>query len=117
MYASVITAITNIVLNMIFIPLFGFVAAGYTTLVCYGLFALSQFVFMNKACKEAGMPAVYNTKVIWGIATLFVGVSIMISFLYKYTWQRYVTITIIFIVVVSFLVKKKQMLLKIFKKA
>ena len=40
MYASVVTAGLNIILNAIFIKLFGFIAAGYTTLACY-VFLLS----------------------------------------------------------------------------
>ena len=42
-YGSVGAAILNIVLNYFLIPLFGFVAAGYTTLASYIVFALSNY--------------------------------------------------------------------------
>lgn len=38
MIASSIGALLNIILNAIFIPRYGFIAAGYTTLVCYLVF-------------------------------------------------------------------------------
>ena len=42
--ASTIAAVSNIILNYIFIKLFGFVAAGYTTMVCYALLALLHYI-------------------------------------------------------------------------
>lgn len=50
--ATVVGASMNILLNYIFIPLFGFVAAGYTTLACFMLFALMHYCFMRRICKE-----------------------------------------------------------------
>ena len=40
--ATTIAAALNIVLNYIFIRMFGAVAAGYTTMICYAAFALFQ---------------------------------------------------------------------------
>ncbi|MDS9385551.1 polysaccharide biosynthesis C-terminal domain-containing protein, partial [Streptococcus pneumoniae] len=40
MWASIGGAIMNIFLNFIFLKHFGYIAAGYTTLFCYILFAL-----------------------------------------------------------------------------
>ena len=48
MYASTTGAILNIVLNLIFIPTFGFIAAAYTTLTCYIVFMLTHFLFYKK---------------------------------------------------------------------
>lgn len=52
MVASVIGALLNVVLNAIFIPIFGFIAAGYTTLVCYLVFMIMHYLFMRKICKR-----------------------------------------------------------------
>lgn len=49
---SIIGACLNIVLNLIFIPRFGFIAAGYTTLVCYACYALGHYLLMNRVCRE-----------------------------------------------------------------
>lgn len=58
MTASVIAAIANIILNAIFIPIYGYIAAGYTTLVCYILLALIHYLFMKKS-SEIGRKVKY----------------------------------------------------------
>lgn len=52
MYASVTGAVLNIILNAIFIPMFGFIAAAYTTLACYVVFMLMHYLFSRKVLKE-----------------------------------------------------------------
>lgn len=52
MFASLISAVTNIVLNYIFIPMFGYYAAGYTTLFCYAVYAAFHYGFMRRICKK-----------------------------------------------------------------
>lgn len=52
MIASTTGAVVNVILNYIFIPIFGFIAAGYTTLICYFIFMIVHFLFMKKVCKE-----------------------------------------------------------------
>ncbi len=48
MIASVLGAVLNIILNYIFVPLCGYIAAGYTTLFCYIVYSLSHYIFMKK---------------------------------------------------------------------
>ena len=50
--SSVIAAITNIILNLIFIPIFGYVAAGYTTAVGYLVLSLMHYIYMKKIDKR-----------------------------------------------------------------
>ena len=52
MYASMTGAALNIVLNAIFIPIFGFIAAAYTTLVCYVVFMIMHYLFSKKVVRE-----------------------------------------------------------------
>lgn len=54
-YASIGAAVLNIVLNYILIPVFGFVAAGYTTLVSYIVFALSNYYAMKMVLKNRNL--------------------------------------------------------------
>ena len=58
-YGSVGAAILNIVLNYLLIPVFGFVAAGYTTLASYIVFALSNYYTM-KLVVFLHSPALYR---------------------------------------------------------
>ena len=45
MVASIIAAVANIITNYIFIKLFGYLAAGFTTLFCNILMALGHYVY------------------------------------------------------------------------
>ena len=63
MYASVVGAVFNIILNAIFIPMFGFIAAAYTTLVCYIIFMFMHYVFSRKVLIELSIEeAVYDNR-------------------------------------------------------
>lgn len=94
--ASCISAITNIILNYIFIQKFGYVAAGYTTLACYILYAFCHYCFSKKILRSQNINTrIYNNKLLWSIAGVAVIISIIIVFLYIYTaWIRWTTIPI-----------------------
>jgi O-antigen/teichoic acid export membrane protein len=89
MYASVLGAILNIVLNAVFIPMFGFIAAGYTTLVCYILYSLAHFYFLKKVSKDyMDGYKVYNLKIILAIGLLLIAASGLMLVLYDYILAR-----------------------------
>lgn len=89
MIASVVVAIENVVLNYICIKMFGYIAAGYTTLFCYMGYSLIHYLFMKKICKKNNIENPFDGKMMWGIAILFAAVSIGIAFIYKFTVIRY----------------------------
>jgi len=82
MVASVCGAVLNVALNAVCIPRFGFVAAGYTTLVCYIVYALAHYLFMRLVCKKQ-LPGqkIYSG---WAIAAigggLVAGMGLMMLF-------------------------------------
>ncbi len=83
-------AVLNIILNAIFIPLYGYIAAGYTTLVCYILFGVLHYLFMRRVCKEElDGTKVYDWKIIFGIGILLVGSSFVMVLLYNNRLIRY----------------------------
>ena len=49
---SVICSGTNLLLNAVFIPVYGYVAAGWTTLGCYILLTILHYLMMKKACRK-----------------------------------------------------------------
>lgn len=98
MVGTIIAASLNILLNAIFIPIHGFVAAGYTTLACYMILAGLHYCFVRRIFKEKDIENPYNGKKIWLIAYGCVVLSVFSTFLYNYTIIRYiVVITIVFI--------------------
>jgi O-antigen/teichoic acid export membrane protein len=50
--ASIVAAALNIILNLIFIPIFGYIAAAWTTLAAYMTLSLMHWVFYHRICKE-----------------------------------------------------------------
>ena len=107
--ASTIAAISNIILNYIFIKLFGFVAAGYTTMVCYALLALLHYMNVKKKKYD---DAIDNKKILV-ISIVVIVVSILISILYSQRLLRYSFILIIFLEV---FIKRRSIIVMLTKK-
>lgn len=79
--ASVLCAICNIVLNLIFIPIYGFGAAAYTTMVSYLLFSVLHYFFYRKTCRiELGNIKIYKIGNIFGISFVIVLLGIISYF-------------------------------------
>lgn len=90
MNASIIAAGANIVLNFIFIRIFGFVAAGYTTLICYILYAIGHYYMSKKVLIQNGEAEhLLDGKFVFIVGSILVFVSILSSFLFRYTFVRY----------------------------
>ena len=90
MAASILGAIVNIVLNAIFIPRFGYPAAGYTTLVCYMLYAGAHYYFMKKVVAVYIQDEeIYNGRIIFGIGILLIGSGAIIMQFYSHIIIRY----------------------------
>jgi O-antigen/teichoic acid export membrane protein len=87
---SVIGAISNILLNFIFISQFGYCAAGYTTLACYIVYSVGHYIFMNKVCDafcDGARP--YSMKVYLLITLSFMLIGFILLFTYSYNLLRY----------------------------
>ncbi len=91
-------AVVNIILNYIFIGLFGYFAAGYTTLVCFVLYAMFHYIFMSKLVKEnhPGIK-VYDLKILLTITGIFVAAGFGILLTYNHPFIRYGLILMIVI--------------------
>ena len=69
-WASLGAAVTNLILNWIFIRLYGYVAAAYTTLFSYLVFALCNCLAMKRILKRRGLQDLgYNYR---GMILLFI---------------------------------------------
>lgn len=106
--ASVIGAVANIILNYIFLQIFGYFAAGYTTLFCYVLFALAHYVFMRVVCKRhIDGDKVYDGRTIFALSIVFVALAFGMMVLYNHPIIRY---AIVLCAVVMCLFKSKTIL-------
>lgn len=103
MIASAITALINIALNYVFIKLYGYLAAGFTTLVCYAIYAFAHFVFSSIVVKKNCYgQSVYNNFAILLISISIIVFSGLIMLLYNYWYVRYSLVLLILIMAIIF---------------
>lgn len=108
-FASIFSALANLWLNYIFIPLFGYVAAGYTTLFCYMIYAIAHYLFSFYICKKEILEeTVFKFKDIFLASILIVLFMIFINFLYANIIVRY---SLVALVVLVLIVKRNKIIL------
>lgn len=110
MIGSITAVITNIVLNYFCIKRWGYMAAGYTTLVCYAIQALIDFIFMRKVAKSS----VYNIGLLVILSIIVVIIALLSNLIYDYPNARYAIV--IFVGVLLFVSKDKLVSLFTFNK-
>lgn len=90
---SIVCSIVNLVLNAIFIPVFGYIAAGWTTLISYILLTVLHYVLMKRACRVQKVEEnIFFEKQLLIISSGVVLTALIILFLYKTEWLRYLTV-------------------------
>lgn len=105
MIASSAAAAANIILNYFAIKMFGYIAAGYTTLMCYILLSFAHYLFYCRIKKQYGIEAeLYNIKLLVGLSAASLAVMVFIVFIYDYIIIRY---AIIAVFTLAFLWKRK----------
>lgn len=93
MVASMAAAITNVILNSIFIKIYGYYAAGFTTLLCYILFTAAHFCVMKKMCNKNSIgKRIYSGKKILEITIAFLAMGFLMIFVYRSQLIRYIVI-------------------------
>lgn len=105
MFATVLASLTNIILNIIFIQKYGYLAAGYTTMISYFFMIILHYYFMRKIEKNK----IYNIKKIFIIVimTTILGLTCLIFY-------KYILIRFIFLLILCFIGIFK--IIKIYKK-
>ena len=106
MFASVGGAILNIILNYFGIKMFGYVAAAYTTLICYMCYVVFHYILMTKICnKYLDGVKPYNTKFLLAFAGVFLICGFAMLFTYDHPVIRY---GIIAVSVILMIIKRKK---------
>ena len=106
--ASFAGAVTNVLLNILLLPKYGFVIAGITTVISSVLMMILNHIFMNKVCKTGGL-----INVIYKLSRaimIIIGLSVMSALcvlFYPYLWVRIIIVGVWFILI---LVRKKEII-------
>ena len=100
--STVVAAIINIVLNGIFIPVFGYVAAAYTTLASYIIFTFSNYFAYKVVCKKQNLnDNLFDYKKLFLIAVIFCTFCFAAMGLYTHSVIRYALGILVVIILVA----------------
>ena len=107
MLASIFSAGFNVFLNYIFIKELGYIAAGYTTLVCYVILGISHYIFSDKVAKKCIKDNIhlFDIKIVIGISCILMIFGLIMLLLYKNLLLRY---GLILIMCMIFFIKRKD---------
>ena len=97
--ASASAACINVLLNMWALPRFGFVAAAYTTLICYALLAIGHYAYARVLAIRYGIPHLLDGKRILLCCLAFFPIGLMGVSLYRFPAIRFVIIAVVLVVV------------------
>lgn len=98
--ATCVGAVANIILNYIFIRIFGYCAAGYTTLFCYVVYAAFHFLFMRKICRDyLENTQAYSGKIYVCIAGIFLTLGFLLLLSYPHRLVRYILLSVLFLTI------------------
>lgn len=109
--ATVTGAGINILLNAIFIPRYGYVAAAYTTLVGYAVLLAIHFFMVWRI----RMTKVYNTKLFLMMLAAVTAMIPVYYLLYAHRFVRYAVIAAVAVLAAGICVRYKAVLLKYVK--
>lgn len=116
--STTVGALVNIVLNYFCIEKWGYIAAGYTTFVCYLLYALLHYLVMRMVCRKEVQSKVFDTRMILKITGIcvFGGFGIMLAYNYAIIRCMIIGLALLFIFIKRrMIIEKIQFLLNIRK--
>lgn len=89
-FASFFGALSNIILNALFIPKFGLYAAGYTTLISSIIMMVCNGIFMYHCLIENSLPTdLFGLKKLGILLFIMAVFSVLSILIYQFIWIRY----------------------------
>lgn len=112
MTATVCSAVLNIVLNYIFIKLYGYQAAAYTSLICYAIYAFFHYLVIRKICIDKTIDVNTYDGLFIAISSVIVTLfGLLIMTVYNHIILRYCIVSGVCLVIIC----NKRKIVKILK--
>lgn len=111
--ASVVAAGINYLLNYFLIPMYGYEAAAYTTLISYMFLLIFHVVIVY----QLGYSKVYSCRYITHVILLITILSIGIQYLYSHSVVRYVVIIVYSVTISVVIFRYRKLILGLLKKS
>ena len=112
MVGSCCSAVANVILNAMMIPVFGYLVAGYTTMISYLLQVVVDYVAMRRVAPDK----IYDMRYIVGISVVVTAIGIVLNFIYGYTLLRYGLLGIVLVLLGAYVKKNKEPLIRLLMK-
>ncbi len=100
MVASITATVANLLLNYVFISKYGYLAAGYTTIICYVLQAIIDFFAMKKVAGHK----VYDMRYICRLSVTVIVIALLSNLLYDHLVVRAVIVSLC--IIIAFVYRK-----------
>lgn len=101
MVASIAAAILNVILNALLIPVYGYIAAAFTTLICYIFLAVFHYFMAKKVLQKHNMTiGIFDGKMTAGISLILLLSLVVFEYLYTKTILRYLVVVLILLFMV-----------------
>ena len=99
MNIAIVCAAINLITNYFGIKWFGYVAAAYTTLVCYILMAILHYCSMERMLRKNNIEGkIYDAKIIVAISLIYVLIGTVMGVLSGHLFLRLVVMAILAVV-------------------
>ena len=110
MLAAIIAALSNVILNFIFIRKYGYMAAAYTTLFAYIILSAGQGICARMVCDKVRgkQNTVYNDNAIALMALITIIISLSGLVFYENRLLRYIAVAIELLVTIFLVTKVLQ---------
>lgn len=107
-FASVSAALSNYVLNFIFIPRYGYIAAAYTTLASFVILLFIHMILV----RHMGFKELYPSKIIFGVLLFMSAYTLLINVLYANRVVRYCIVGAYAVICVYVLVRYRERIVR-----
>ena len=111
--ATIGAALINIILNMWLIPQYGYIAAGYTTLIGYIFMFAFHYIYVSRL----GYGRIFDRKFIFSILISGIVIMCLTFVLYKFSIARYAVFILITVIIGIFAYRNRALLLSKLKKS
>ena len=108
---TIIATIVNIILNYIFIPIFGYIVAAYTTLIGYIVLFIIHYLFV----KKLKCTSWYDTKFFVTLLVVSIIYMLICNIIFTFNICRYIIILIEIILFIYIMLKNKNEILNLLK--
>ena len=102
LYSSIIGAASNIYLNYLMIPRYGYFAAGYTTVAGYLLMCMGHYLFLTITCRneQVIMSEMFDIRIIISVTLAMAVFTACAMFLYRFMLIRYCILVVFMIIII-----------------